>query len=928
MSLFNINEGIFESGITAPNLQLTDDSNQLILGSTGQTTVNDESTINRTINIPATLGDCDFVLTDDSGQIIGGDNTFTGINSFSNASGIKVDQISEYTLDHGTTIELINIKDNRLTNGGTYMELDPANFRVRFGIFDSTIDLKTEDGYGVVYFDKLVLDQIDERIVGNGVLIDGVRLRDGQLDTSYGAGILLSDSSGVISSSTTLNIDTINELTSNAGVTVDGILLKDGLIQDSAYGSGILRSDSNGTVTVGANIVDADIASGANIQDTKLATISTAGKVSNSATTATSSNTASAIVARDSSGNFDANVISASLNGSAYYVKNNYVLTSYPLNVMLCDPSSSSARCTTNGSVTYNPLNGRFGSGIIVSQSDQSDRVAITETTGSLSTHYLCFVDSRSGYENINAGNASYTPTGNMITANLTGNVTGNSSTSTLATTANYLKTNSGISGTTYILFTNSTSDSSPVGSDGYLTYNTSTGYLGSTIKVYRSDYTDNADTSYITNSSSSSSTFYLTFVDGTSAYKGLNTGSISYIPLTNTLSCNLNGNATSSNTSTTASSANNINLSAGGSSSNYILFSTSNTGTQSVYTNGSIMFDGTTSTLTCPNFSGTATNATLSTNSVNVGITSNSSSASTHYLALTTNSGGGYDNIKVDSALSYVPSTDTLTCGTVSANLSGTSTNASNIAITDTTSTAGTYLVTFVGASSGNNVLRTDSTNLTYTPSTDTLTCTNIGATTVTANLTGTASNAINATTQSNGTNDTTIATTSFVQNAIPVGCIQMYIATTAPNSNWMVCDGSSLSRSTYSALFAIIGTTYGSADANSFNIPDMRERVPYGYKVTSNPLNTKSGSSSVTLTTNELPSHTHTMSHSLTTSTNYQTQSFTLSSGLRGGSGTQLYQSNGIVSGNITAGNTGSGNSFSIMNPYISVNYIIKVL
>lgn len=54
-----------------------------------------------------------------------------------------------------------------------------------------------------------------------------------------------------------------------------------------------------------------------NLADTKLATISTAGKVANSATTATSTNTASAIVARDASGNFSAGTITADLSGNA-----------------------------------------------------------------------------------------------------------------------------------------------------------------------------------------------------------------------------------------------------------------------------------------------------------------------------------------------------------------------------------------------------------------------------------------------------------------------------------------------------------------------------------------------------------------------------------------------------------------------------------
>jgi hypothetical protein len=66
-----------------------------------------------------------------------------------------------------------------------------------------------------------------------------------------------------------------------------------------------------------ANITNADIAAGAAIADTKLAQISTAGKVANSATTATNASTANAIVARDGSGNFSAGTITANLAGNA-----------------------------------------------------------------------------------------------------------------------------------------------------------------------------------------------------------------------------------------------------------------------------------------------------------------------------------------------------------------------------------------------------------------------------------------------------------------------------------------------------------------------------------------------------------------------------------------------------------------------------------
>jgi hypothetical protein len=81
------------------------------------------------------------------------------------------------------------------------------------------------------------------------------------------------------------------------------------------------------TMILDGTIVDGDINASAAIVDTKLATIATAGKVSNSATTATSSNTVSAIVARDGSGNFSAGTITANLAGNANTVTTNANLT-------------------------------------------------------------------------------------------------------------------------------------------------------------------------------------------------------------------------------------------------------------------------------------------------------------------------------------------------------------------------------------------------------------------------------------------------------------------------------------------------------------------------------------------------------------------------------------------------------------------------
>jgi hypothetical protein len=81
------------------------------------------------------------------------------------------------------------------------------------------------------------------------------------------------------------------------------------------------------TMILDGTIVNADINASAAIVDTKLATIATAGKVSNSATTATSSGTVSTIVARDGSGNFAAGTITATLAGNASTVTTNANLT-------------------------------------------------------------------------------------------------------------------------------------------------------------------------------------------------------------------------------------------------------------------------------------------------------------------------------------------------------------------------------------------------------------------------------------------------------------------------------------------------------------------------------------------------------------------------------------------------------------------------
>jgi hypothetical protein len=125
---------------------------------------------------------------------------------------------------------------------------------------------------------------------------------------------------GTITAALTGNADTATKLSSTRTFTLSGNVtgtissdLDTGFTISTSIASGVVTSDmiANGT------IVDVDISANAGIVDTKLATISTAGKVSNSATTATSANTVNTIVARDGSGNFTAGTITAALTGNA-----------------------------------------------------------------------------------------------------------------------------------------------------------------------------------------------------------------------------------------------------------------------------------------------------------------------------------------------------------------------------------------------------------------------------------------------------------------------------------------------------------------------------------------------------------------------------------------------------------------------------------
>jgi hypothetical protein len=71
--------------------------------------------------------------------------------------------------------------------------------------------------------------------------------------------------------------------------------------------------------------------------------------------------------------------------------------------------------------------------------------------------------------------------------------------------------------------------------------------------------------------------------------------------------------------------------------------------------------------------------------------------------------------------------------------------------------------------------------------------------------------------------------AVSALQGQVVPAGMIAPFGGTSAP-AGWLTCDGSSVARATYPALFSAVGTTWGTADSAHFNLPDLRGRFIRG--------------------------------------------------------------------------------------------------
>ena len=159
-------------------------------------------------------------------------------------------------------------------------------------------------------------------------------------------------------------------------------------------------------------------------------------------------------------------------------------------------------------------------------------------------------------------------------------------------------------------------------------------------------------------------------------------------------------------------------------------------------------------------------------------------------------------------------------------------------------------------------------------------------------------------------------------------LGEVQWFAGTFAPRG-WAFCDGQLLQISQFSALFSILGTTYGGDGRTTFGLPEVRGRTiihqGQGPGLSSRRLGDKAGTESETLTANEMPNHTHTLRASGGSATAVAPAGNVLASPGR----TRLYDSSGANTNmNVEAiTSTGGSQPHNNMQPYNTLSCIIAL-
>ncbi len=169
------------------------------------------------------------------------------------------------------------------------------------------------------------------------------------------------------------------------------------------------------------------------------------------------------------------------------------------------------------------------------------------------------------------------------------------------------------------------------------------------------------------------------------------------------------------------------------------------------------------------------------------------------------------------------------------------------------------------------------------------------------------------------------------------------IYVGFNFPPNGWHLCDGALLSISQNSVLFQLIGTTYGGDGVNTYAVPNLSGRIPIHQGQSNGTSNyvigQEGGAETATLTTGTMPAHNHSLSfnaplpgtsaiatsavpagHALASTGRNLTYSSSAPNVSLGGSVT-LSSSSGFT------GNSGGGQPFSIMPPYLTVTCAISL-
>jgi len=157
----------------------------------------------------------------------------------------------------------------------------------------------------------------------------------------------------------------------------------------------------------------------------------------------------------------------------------------------------------------------------------------------------------------------------------------------------------------------------------------------------------------------------------------------------------------------------------------------------------------------------------------------------------------------------------------------------------------------------------------------------------------------------------------------------IRIFAGNFAPRG-WAFCDGQLLPISQNTALFSLIGTTYGGDGRSTTGLPNLQGRAPMhsgrGPGLTSRRLGETVGVESVTLTEAQMPAHTHSMRFESVETGNSNSPEYNVYA-QSAVSAASVFSENTPNSAVTTLRNTGGGFAHNNMQPYIGVNFIIAL-